>query len=25
MERRPAQAGSGGGSRYTDIDDDIPF
>src|SRR3712207_9460887 len=25
MERRPAQAGSGGGSRYSDIDDDIPF
>ncbi|KLK89764.1 single-stranded DNA-binding protein, partial [Microvirga vignae] len=28
MERRPAPApaqGSGGGSRYNDLDDDIPF
>ena len=25
MERRPATAGAGGGSRYSDLDDDIPF
>jgi len=25
MERRPAPAGAGGGSRYSDLDDDIPF
>jgi single-strand DNA-binding protein len=25
MERRPAPAGGGGGSRYNDLDDDIPF
>src|SRR5919205_8766 len=25
MERRPASAGAGGGSRYSDLDDDIPF
>ena len=24
-ERRPATAGAGGGSRYNDLDDDIPF
>ena len=24
-ERRPATAGTGGGSRYNDLDDDIPF
>ena len=25
MEKRPAMAGSGGGGRYNDLDDDIPF
>jgi single-strand DNA-binding protein len=25
MERKPAPAASGGGSRYNDLDDDIPF
>ena len=25
MERRPAPAAAGGGSRYSDLDDDIPF
>jgi single-strand DNA-binding protein len=25
MERRPAPANAGGGSRYSDLDDDIPF
>ena len=25
MERRPAAAPSGGGSRFNDLDDDIPF
>ena len=24
-DRRPASAGAGGGSRYSDLDDDIPF
>ena len=25
MEKRPAMAGGGGGGRYNDLDDDIPF